>query len=242
MTDRALGRGLRITVHQGREAIRDRFLDHPPVPLRLSATPVSAAAAIAWQFQRLVGEADLLVVATDVTGMQIGVLAGVERRTGREPVVLLDSSIATDSVFGAALVRRMLAALLLRLAGVEDVPAALVARSHHAALSAGLRWFAKQHGDVTVYPQPESKVVPLRTAGMAVRIARTTRMSAAGGIMPSGADVAPVVLDLRGAEESSLIETARRLYRVRLPRRLVAVDPSSPDGQVQRGPDRTGTN
>jgi hypothetical protein len=50
-----------------------------------------------------------------------------------------------------------------------------------------------------------------------------------------------VMLDLRGGDETSLVDTARQLYRSRLPRRIVAVDPTQPQ-RPQQGPGRTGTN
>ncbi len=218
MRDQVSGNGLRIAVLQGRDAIRDRF-SNLQMPLARGVGGDGNGAGAAWQFQRLAFDCDTLVVASDQAGTGfLGMLAATERHDGREPFLLLDSIVATDDAHGAALQRKLVAALLLRLAGLEDIPAALVVRIGQAALCQALRGFAVQPGPVTFYPEPDSTVVSLRTAAMGVRIARATGVPLCAGNPPSGLGAGLAMLDLRAAEETALIETARRLYRARMPR------------------------
>jgi len=229
------GTGLRIAVLQGRAAIQERFMNLQ-MSLARSADGQGAdshgadshGAGSAWHFQRIAFDCDTLVVASDPAGTgYLGALSAAERHNGRESFHLLDSIVATNDAYGAALQRKLVSALLLRLAGVEDVPAAFAARTHQTALCQALRGFAEQADPVAFYPEPDSTVVSMRTGAMAVRIARATGIPVRAATTPLGFGSGLAVLDLRGAEETALIETARRLYRVRMPNRDAAASASS---------------
>jgi hypothetical protein len=74
--------------------------------------------------------------------------------------------------------RRMVSALLLRLATMEDLPAALVIRADQPALVRALRDIAATIAKTTLYPAPETAVIPLRSAARAIALqARARRVA-----------------------------------------------------------------
>ena len=107
----------------------------------------------------------------------------------------------------------MVAALLLRLAALEDLPAALVTHADNVALARAFQTVAASIGDAVLYPIPDSTVIPLRSAAMTHRIARAIGVPAWSGQAANAPNL--VTLDLRSTFEDDLIPVLNKLFRQR---------------------------
>lgn len=140
--------------------------------------------------------ADHLVTLT-ARGNEPLLLAAQFGTTGRDPFL----RFVTHATVGDA--RRMISALLLRLATEEDLPAALVVDRHDPVLMDVMTQLAETIPGAVMYPRMGRTVIPLRTAAMMRRIARAIGIP----------DI--VVLDLRSTDESVMTPAMSRLRRVR---------------------------
>ncbi len=188
-------------------------------------------------------EYDHVVVVSDrTTGRCIGFLGARDGATARdEEFILLRAAFVAEPARGRGLMRRMIALVLLRAAGNGDMPRVIAARTSCDKLVRALAGFALRLPDVVTYPAPPGEPTNLRAAGLAQSIARQVGRGvrfevatgalrggriAAGGTLLMEADsvlarfLGPpdqvlAVVDMRGADEESIIDAARRIYRKR---------------------------
>lgn len=195
----------RLEVIHGRAAIRGALAPRGPNHARPDHDP-----HMVWS------RTDHLVMELDRTsGTHKALLAARYGTTGRDPFLLLDTQ--ADAPITERTGRHMVAALLLRLAALEDLPAALVTHADNAALARAFRSIAASIADAVLYPIPDSTVIPLRSAAMTHRIARTIGIPAWSG--QQARTPALVTLDLRSAFEDDLIPVLNKLFRQRAPAR-----------------------
>lgn len=158
----------------------------------------SRAAMKAWP--ELVGPvwhfADHLAIAADMTDRP-ALLAARFNTTGRDPFLHLVARA------DPAQARRLVSALLLRLAMMEDLPAALVIERDDMVLAEVLAEVRDKLPGAILYPGIDGNVIPLRSAAMTRRIARAVGMP----------DIA--TLDLRAVDETIMAPACNRLYRAR---------------------------
>lgn len=147
-------------------------------------------------FGRVWSAADHLVTLT-VRGGEPSLLAAQFGTTGRDPFLRLVTQAGVPNA------RRMISALLLRLATEEDLPAALIVDRHDAILMDVVTQLADTIPGAVLYPRRDETVIPLRTAAMTRRIVRTI----------GSPDI--VVLDLRSTDESVMTPAMSRLRRAR---------------------------
>lgn len=195
----------RLEVLHGHPAIRGVFGTIP--------TPVGYDPHLVWT------RTDHLVIEVDrATGTRRSLLAARYGTTGRDPFLLLDAQ--AEEAITERTCRHMVAALLLRLAVLEDLPAALVTHAENTPLASAFQSIAASITDAAIYPIPDSTVIPLRSAAMTQRIARTIGVPAWSGF---GVNTpALVTLDLRSTFEDDLIPVLNRLFRQRAPNRSAA--------------------
>ena len=186
---------------------------------------------------------DHLVVATDRReGRAVAVLAAHDCKTTHEPFLLVDLAFMRPDVRDGRLLRRMTAALLLRIAGLDVVPTVVAACVSDGDWFDTLRSFGAGFNGAACFPPPPGAPVQLRSAALAQRVARALRptirfetatgalrggLAARGGIgstcsagakgidclMPS--DELLLLIDLRTETEAGIVEDARRAYRGR---------------------------
>lgn len=173
----------------------------------------------------------------DSTGRLVGLVAATSRSTTHEPFLLLDHVFVAPDRTGYRLLRRLIALLMLRVAGREGVPHAIVAALPDQAIASAFRELAAAFTDSATYPEAPGETVSLATARLATRLAREVAPSCGydlarsmlrGGIggqtiatttpyvvASERSDDCLVVLDLRGADETVIIDDARAAYRRR---------------------------
>ena len=164
-------------------------------------------------------------------GRCLGVVAASDLATNREPFLLVDAAYIAPIANAALILHRMLAFAMLRIAGNEAVPSVIAARVRTPFHADMLRDFGRWFAGASLFPAaPIDVVIDLGMAALARRIGRTVRpgsplVSANGtfhAAAPAYAGSAPaetlIVIDLSAANDASIIEDARRLYRARLPR------------------------
>ena len=168
------------------------------------------------------------------------ILLAHDSRTGKtEGVLLLRAEVAADAPFliiealssptprGAALLQRMLAYLILRLDTLEQKPAALLARTRNPSLCHVLHRVAGEVGGA-FHPAKGEGPISFQTAGLAHRMVRVagakTGFAGAEAVLRADPLAALsvdgpllVALDLRGIDDAQLVDSARRLFRGRLP-------------------------
>ena len=199
------GSRTRLEVIHGRAAIRAVFDGADAVPM-----PMGRDGALVWR------RTDHLVVRRDPVGGRM-LLAARYGTTGRDPFLLLDDLAVSDSMTSGETdeqtCRHMVAALLLRLAALEDLPAALVTHADNVVLARAFQALAGSVADTVLYPIPDSSVIPLRSAAMAHRIARAIGVPAWSGKGPSAPNL--MTLDLRATFEDDMLPVLSKLFRQR---------------------------
>lgn len=191
----------RLEVIHGRAAIRGAFGPRGAIPAPMGHDP-----NLVWS------RTDHLVMELDrTTGAARALLGARFGTTGRDPFLLLDAQ-ASDPVSDRTC-RHMVAALLLRLAALEDLPAALVAHAHNLPLARAFRSVAASITDAALYPIPDSTVIPLRTAAMTQRISRTIGVPSWSGYGVNTPNL--VTLDLRSTFEDDMVPVLNKLFRQR---------------------------
>ncbi|GAN76341.1 hypothetical protein [Acidisphaera rubrifaciens] len=170
----------------------------------------------------------------DGTGRVLGLVAATSRSTTNEPFLLLDHVLVGSDRAGHRLLRRLVALLVLRVAGREGVPHAIAAALPEATIATSLRDLSAAFTESAAYPQGMDATVSLATVRLATRIAHEIAPSRsydlARSMLRSGGrdattaspvgfaewhDDCLVVLDLRGADETVIIDDARAAYRRR---------------------------
>ncbi|GEM_PF-5051613 len=160
-------------------------------------------------------------------GRSLGLLTAKMHATGDETFIHLAVAGLQFGDQGSALIRRMVALLLLRLAGLEKLPDAIVLDGSDTDLGPVLRELAAKCAGARLYPEADTTVISLPTAALSHRIARSLGYprlalpAATSGALPAAATGALLVIDLRHVAEETLVEHARSLHRVRLSRRGV---------------------
>ena len=175
--------------------------------------------------------------ATDDSGRLVGLVAATPRSTTHEPFLFLDTVLVSSDRAGQRLLRRLLALLVLRVAGREGIPHAIAAALPDEAIAWAFRALTTAFTGSVTHPQGAGETVSLATARLATRIAREVapsrsydlsrsmlRNAGSGHVANTTAlpcqvadrpDDCLVVLDLRGADETVITDDARVAYRRR---------------------------
>lgn len=235
--DRArIGLGLKLQDFGGDQRIGD--LDQASIVADLREAGAPPHQLIWFGFQPLTAFDRILLARDGSDGRCRGALLIQSLSLDDRSVPMIEAIAGGPTKLAEAVLKRMLAFIVLRYGTDEDRPVAILARTRSAALCRALRAVAGGIGGTSFYPEPDDAPVALRTAGLAHRMARAARVDArfadtraalAAGIgyrAPNGPTMAMV--DLRSASEKALDDDARRLLRARLPRSL-AKPPESPD-------------
>lgn len=194
----------------------------------------------------LVGNGHLVLATERSSGREQGILIAGDRETTMEPFLLLDTIPAAAAPEDPAILRRMIAVAILRMTGLGQMPGVVATRTHIPALCHALRDLGRRITPAVFHPEPgNNNIIPLTTAALAHRVARAVkeppRFDATAAMLTTGAnrrkrrdDTAAcvtsmlAVLDLRAADETSVVEGARWLYRSRMRRASAAIIPMAP--------------
>ncbi len=192
----------------------------------------TTGAMLPWQNGLRMAESDHLVVAAGANdGRCFGVLAATDLATEREPFLFLDAAYLTRAARASNLLQRMLAFTVLRVAGNAAVPNVIAACVQTPCYASSLFDFAQRFATASMYPvTPDAVVIDLGMASLARRILRTVRPTschAAAGMSRYAAGAAHhqagisrmeemlVVVDLGTADDATILDEARKLYRAR---------------------------
>ena len=189
----------------------------------------TAHGMLPWQNGPRLAASDHLVLATEKsTGRGLGVVAASDLATDREPFLLIDAACVAPIADPAFMLHRMLAFAMLRIAGNEMVPGVIAARVRTPFHGDMLRDFGRRFAGASLFPAvPTDVVIDLGMVALARRIGRTVRpgspLVSANGTFHAAAPACVgsahaetlVVIDLSAANDESIIEDARRLYRAR---------------------------
>ena len=189
--------------------------------------------------RRLLTDFDHVAVASGGDGRACALLAARDGKTTREEFLLIEVAFVRPDARGAWLMRRMMATMMLRIAGLAPVPTVIAARISDPAWLAELQQFSASFTGAAFYPQASDAPIQLRTAALAQRIAREMhpglRFEAAMGALrgslagqgvntaldaPPGATMQPVdqllaIIDLRTETETVIVDDARRVLKGR---------------------------
>jgi hypothetical protein len=169
-------------------------------------------ALLSWRFQPShLARSHLVQAEGGPDKAHLGSLMASDLGVPGHHAIRLESLGVAFGAWGAALTRRMVGVMLLRLIGLEEIPCALVAQSHDETMQSILSHLARRIPGAVCY-QAADPVVPFATAALAHRILR--QISARDPHQPARM---PFVLDLRGSSEAAVTEAARAVYRTRLP-------------------------
>jgi len=197
-----------------------------------------AGAMLPWQNGLRMAESDHLSVATGTNdGRCFGAIAATDLATEREPFLFIDAAYLAPGVRTTNLLQRMLAFAMLRVAGSAAVPNVIAACVQTPYYAHELREFGQRFTAASLFPAgPDAVVIDLGMASLARRIVRVVRptsrheitlrfrLAAAAGSarLPSGnatgsnqMDETLLVVDLSMADDASILEDARKLYRAR---------------------------
>jgi len=187
---------------------------------------------------------DHLVLVTDRSSdRHLGFLAASNGATPREDFLLLETAFVATAARGQNLMRRMLAFAMLRIGGMGPVPSIVAACTRSPHCYRIMRDTARRFSGATFFPEPDSVTIDFHAATLAQRIVRAIgsrhRFHAATGTIRGvgGARRQPIsgdpqldslfgqhmqpadrvltVLDLRGEDEATIFDDARRIYRSR---------------------------
>jgi len=234
--------------------IRDPSRSEAFDPCRILEDIYADGAAIAmlpWQNGLRMAASDHVILATARdSGRCLGVIALSDRGTEREPFLFVDAAYLAPAAPASLTLQRMLGFAVLCIAGNETVPSVIAACVQTPCYVGMLRAFGQHFTAAAVFPaQPQDVVIELGMASLARRIVRVVRpgsrcqsangtFHAASLAYASGGSSAAetlVVLDLSMANEASILEDARRLYRARpprTPRRAAAAEMAAGKPQV----------
>jgi hypothetical protein len=190
---------------------------------------------------RLADYEHLVLVTDQSSGRYRAFLGARDGATAREDFLLLETAFVASAARGQNLMRRMIALAMLRIGGLRAVPSVVVACTRNPACYRIMRETARHFTGAIFFPDHDSAAINFHAATLAQRIAREIgpnhRFQAAtgtlrGGMMLAGgagqyrplardlqflqpAERMLAMLDLRGQDEATIVENARRLYRSR---------------------------
>jgi hypothetical protein len=229
--------------------------------------------ALPWRGDFDLSGKDHVVLATlGSDGRHVGLLTARDFATPREPFLLFDAAYVAPAARGHNLLQRMITFAVLRIGAIDMVPRVLVACSQSAACRRGLGELTQHFTGSKRFPAVDTTVVDLDMAALARRIARVVRPGlayaagsgmfyrpmlagavVAGGVTRFGRYTAAgaedgaqalMVLDFAGADDDTILQDARRLYRARSRRRnprLEFVDGAAATPAFVRHPVRDAT-
>jgi hypothetical protein len=193
-------------------------------------------AMLPWQNGLRMAASDHLIVASGINdGRCFGVVAASDLATEREPFLFLDAAYLAPAARASHLLQRMLAFAILRVAGYAPVPTVIAACVQTPCYMRILRDFSQRFTAASLFPAaPDDVVIDLGMASLARRVVRVVRPASrheATGMLRSAAGAARyaadgtkashrmnetlVVLDLSMADDATILDEARKLYRAR---------------------------
>jgi hypothetical protein len=197
-------------------------------------------AMLPWQNGLRMAASDHLIVASGIDdGRCFGVVAASDLATEREPLLFLDAAYLAPAVRASNLMHRMLAFAILRVAGYAPVPTVIAACVQTPCYMRMLRQFSQRFRAASLFPAaPDDVVIDLGMASLARRVVRVVRPASrhaatsmfrftagtGAGAARYAADDAKaghrmdetlVVLDLSMADDASILDDARKVYRAR---------------------------
>lgn len=191
-------------------------------------------AMLPWQNGLRMAASDHLVVASGTTnGRCFGVVAASDLATDREPFLFLDAAYMAPAARASHLLQRMLAFTVLRVAGCAAVPNVIAACVQTPCYARGLREFGERFTAASMFPAaPGGVVIDLGMASLARRIVRVVRPASRHDItsrfrpvLAAGAtrtqtglqrmEEMLIVLDLSMADDATILDDARKVYRSR---------------------------
>ncbi|MEI7712931.1 MAG: hypothetical protein WCI94_15950 [Rhodospirillales bacterium] len=220
--------GMSLVLHDFEGAKRIDTLDRDIIfdDLRTVDTP---ARQLVWLSLQTLSRFDRILLARDKhTGRCEGAMLVQKSSVGDTPFLTVEAIGSGAVQRQEAMLKRMLAYLILRSATSDPRPAAILAHTRNPLLCHAMRDTAGRIGNTGFYPQPSGSPIAIGTAGLAHRMARRigsgcqfgdARMAlhaGSGERMPEGPLLA--MLDFRHANEAALEADAGRLFRDRLPR------------------------
>lgn len=186
--------------------------------------PWPVAASFAWLRHRPLDHAHLVIATDRPSGQDLAALIGhTSVDADVTHCLMLDSAGLAGDPAGISSARRMVSLMLLRLAGTDEIPLAIACRAGDRTLTRVLRDMTERLPGAVMHPAPGSQVINFSTAALAHRIGRRIDPKRVTDMVPL-----PVVLDMRQVDESILMDVARRIYRVGLPRTVVQPLPLHP--------------
>jgi hypothetical protein len=182
-----------------------------------------------WLSLQPLGKFDRVLLARgEHDGKYEGALLLQCRIAGETPFLVIEALSGESDPRGDALLKRILAYLILRFDTFHDRPVAILARTLNPTLTRVMRDVASEFGGAGFYPEPGGSIVSLAAASFAHRLARAAaldrRFAEARRVLEGAATDAPpdgpmmATIDLRAVEEMALSEAARRQFRKRLSR------------------------
>ncbi len=220
--------GMSLVLHDFEGAKRIDTLDRDSIFGDLCAVDTPARQLV-WLSLQTLSRFDRVLLARDKhTGRCEGAILVRQSSVGDMPFLTIEAIGGGGVQRQEAMLKRMLAYLILRSATSDPRPAAILAHTRNPLLCYAMRDTARRIGSTGFYPQPEGSPIAIDTAGLAHRMARQTGSgchfgdarialhASVGEQIPDGPLLA--MLDFRHANEATLEADAGRLFRDRLPR------------------------
>lgn len=153
------------------------------------------------------------------TGRYLGLLAASDAEAGSQTFLDIETAFIAPAARELGLLQRMLALVMLRIEGTDAAPSVITARTGSPACLAALRDMAARCPGAVLFPQTESRVVSLRTAALARRLARQVAprscLDVATGQVEGPREQVLAVLDLRPCPAETVVDAARAMCRAR---------------------------
>ncbi len=233
--------GLRLTYLRNSDVIDD--LDQDRILEDLS-DDMPDGDPLPWLTRYRLDDYDHLVLVTDrSSGRHLAFLAASSGATAREEFLLLETAFVATAARGQNLMRRMIAFAMLRIGGMGPVPSVVAACTRNPLCYRIMRDTARRFTGAMFFPDHDSAAINFHSATLARRIAReigpnhrfqaatgTIRGIGQGNRQPLSrdpridslfgqhmqpADRMLAIVDLRGEDEATIFEDARRIYRSR---------------------------
>jgi hypothetical protein len=124
-----------------------------------------AGEAPVWGDRRFLSDYAHVILAYDLgTGRALGLLGAQDIQTGCGPVLLLETGFVVASARGQNLMRRMIALALLRIAGLESLPAAIVVATQSPVGCRILRTIGGRLRGSCLAPEPDGALLRFESA------------------------------------------------------------------------------
>jgi hypothetical protein len=122
---------------------------------------------------RALSDYDHLILASDRhTGQHMAILGASDGDTGREGFLLLETAFVASAARGRAVIARMIALALLRIASFGPVPQVIATTTGNPVWYRALHKVAQRCTGAVFFPEPDSPAIRLDSAALAQRIAR----------------------------------------------------------------------